>query len=129
MTYFNYMKLTDEGIVGYYDEGNSYATISDLNEFLAELHKKLEVATELKFLLEEYGENILVAWKKNFDILTYVQIKILYAKQYEENPKIQGTIYKECFHKFEELEKELVFMEKICSIIPTRVLKYFEENK
>ena len=126
-TGFNSARLTDEGLTGFYDNGNAFINLDEFNEFLIEIEKKIKFTKELGFLLEKYGENILVAWKKDFDNLRQCLNKISSAKKYEENPQIQGNYYRECYNNLQKTLKECEFYTKRFSNIPKRVLKHFIE--
>jgi hypothetical protein len=126
--------IENDGIEGY-NEGCSCcsstvrAGLNDIKNLTLELENQIKQLKLLQFLIEKHGEDNLVAWKKQYDNILYLESRNQAALKYEKDNNTEGTFYKDCFDTRHDDSIELVSARKIFSKVPKKFKEYMGINE
>ncbi len=122
--------ITDNGVEGY-NEGCSCcssrepADLDDVENLISELENQIKRLKLLSYLIEQYGEKNLIAWKIQFDDIENLKRRVEAAIMYENDNSIQGTFYRDCFETRERDLKLLKVADKTLGGMPNNFKKYY----
>lgn len=129
--------LTEHGPEGYYEgcsccSAEEYVKANEIQDLINRLEAQVTELKMLQVLTSAYGETQLGIWYQQHENIRVLTRDLENAIKYRDNPEIEGTAYKHCFDRMDEisfqLEQALRQYRKIPSEMRKFLGKYYENR-
>lgn len=124
--------VTETGIEGYHEgcgccSSTESASLSDIKTLIQKLEQQKATLSFLAEMLEDYDENTIVYWYKEFESMRKLKMYIEDGNAYALDNSIEGTHYKQCYENMDENKKNLELLLKSYKKFPSIFKKYVKE--